>query len=89
MSYFRFRSTAKAGPMVQLPLLMSGFLFIDFNLNEVGLGLIIGEQKIWHGRVECKAKSVYDEWNQVTLIIQDNRNVVKIINRIKFLTKIF
>ena len=46
-------------------------------MDEVGLGLIIGEQKIWHGKVKCKAKSVYDEWNQVALSIQANRKVVK------------
>ena len=71
---FKFRSPAKSGPMVQLPLLMSGFLFLDFNEDSIGLGLIIGNVRIWHHKVNCVLnKSNYDEWNQVALKLAERR----------------
>lgn len=70
---FKFRSRAKAGSMVQLPLLMSGFLFVDFSMDSIGLGLIIGQETIWHRNVKCNINPVNDEWNQVALTIDNRR----------------
>ena len=72
---FKFRSADKFGPIAQIPLLMSGgFLFLDFNVNTVGLSLIVDGEIIWNGDVDCAAtKSIYDEWNQVQLALEKNR----------------
>ena len=73
---FKFRSAQEMGKMVRLPLLMSGFLELSFEIDSVGLSLVVNQEKIWHAAVKCvESSSSYDEWNQVSSeSMKDNKS---------------
>ena len=65
------------GKMVRLPLLMSGFLEVNFEIDSVGLSLVVNEKPIWHAKVKCvESSSSYDEWNQVSFLVYTSKKNV-------------